>query len=68
MLDRVHESEADLSLSDVAVSASFDGVWIVVWDGFLLLPGVEPEDSLFVALQCLLSSLHCFVGRRERIF
>ena len=58
-----YEGEVGLSLSDVAVTASLDGVWIVVRDGFLLLPWIESEYSLGVALQSLLSPCHCLVAR-----
>ena len=58
-----YEGEVDFPLSDVAVTASLDGVWIVVWDGFLLLPWIESEYSLGVALQRLLSPCHGLVAR-----
>lgn len=46
-----HESEVYFPLSDVAVTASLDGVWIVVGEGFLLGSGVEAEESFGVALE-----------------
>lgn len=45
-----YEGKIDFSLSDVAVTASLNCLWVVIRHSFLLFLGVESEYSLRVAL------------------
>ena len=55
------------TLSDIAIPASADGVWVVVWEGLLLLSWIESEDAPLVACCGRLSALHGLVVRWLRV-
>lgn len=57
-----HEGEVGLSLSDVAVAAPLNGVWVVVGHGLLLLPGLN-QNIPFVSL-CSASSPRAMASSR----
>ena len=59
--------QLEFPICDVAVSASADGVWVVVRECLLLDSGIEVEESLFVVSCGEFSELHGLVVRRLRV-
>ena len=68
IIRRCEPGKRGLSGCHVTVSASSDGIRVIIGEGFVLLPGVETEYTLFVTRQGLISALYGHVGISVDIF
>ncbi|MDE7469966.1 MAG: hypothetical protein K2M57_00795 [Paramuribaculum sp.] len=68
IIRRCEPGKSSLSGCHVTVSASSDGIRVVIGEGFVLLPGVETKYTLFVTRQGLISALYGHVRISVDIF